>query len=477
MRMSMKNRLRFCFFCLSGLLILTSCNALSNKKQLLNPEKPITVTVWNYYNGSVKIKFDELVREFNETEGTQKGIVVEAQSYGDVNELADAVFASVNDEIGSLPMPDIFAAYPDNVFRINKVKKLVDLQDYFTEEELGEIREEFLSEGYFGDKKELKILPIAKSSEILYLNKTYWDKFEKETGAKIEDLATWEGLVKTAKIYYDHYGKAFFGVDANANFMLVSAKQLGNEFYTYLDETASLNLSEISAYRIWENYYIPYINGYFTKTGRFSSDDAKTGAIIAYTGSTAGASYFPVEVAEGEASVPIDVITLPYPYYEGGKKYVVQQGAGMCISESDAVHEYAAALFLKWFIDPKQNVRFAVSTGYLPVKTEALNSDLIFAEMDSNNIANEAVKNSIITIMDMFETYTLYGNKPFMGSYEIRNILENHLFKRVNNDLEIINYQVSKGESCQDAIAKLSTKQQFHEWYEEFAAEVRKELD
>lgn len=472
----MKKRILLCTLLLLNLLMLASCSILPDNEKLLDPENPITVSVWNYYNGSVKDKFDLLVTEFNDTVGADMGIVVEAQSYGDVNELADAVFDSANKEIGAMPMPDIFAAYPDNAFRINKVSELINLKEYFSDDELGEIREEFLTEGMFDSQQSLKILPIAKSTENLYVNKTYWDEFSAATGARLEDLATWEGIAKTAEEYYKYSGKAFFGIDGNANYMLVSAMQLGEELFVVEGDTVRLNFSEDNAYRIWVNYYIPYINGYFAKTGRFSSDDARTGLVATYVGSTAGASYFPSEVAKGDVYVPVDVITLPYPYFNGSKAYAVQQGAGMCISKSDDAHEYAASVFLKWFIDLPQNTEFAVSTAYLPVKSQALNADSILAEMSSEDISNSAVKKSIVTTMDMLKTHSLYGNKPFKGSYEVRCIIETHLLDRVKSDLDILNQRVENGENRLDVIKELSSREQFYNWYQEFTAEIQSAL-
>ena len=46
------------------------------------------------------------------------------------------------------------------------------------------------------------------------------------------------------------------------------------------------------------------------------------------------------------------------------------------MTKSDYAHEYAAAEFLKWFTDTKQNVKFAITTGYFPVKKETLNEEL-----------------------------------------------------------------------------------------------------
>ena len=473
----MKKRTRLVVLLILLILISTSCGMQSKEEKLLDPENPITITIWSYYNGSVKVKFDALVTEFNETVGAEKGIAVEAQSYGDVNELAEAVFESANKEIGAMPMPDIFAAYPDNAFRIDQVSELVDLNTYFSDDDLGEIRNEFLTEGMFGEDQALKILPIAKSSEILYLNKTYWDAFAAETGAELDSLKTWEGLAKTAKQYYDYSGgKAFFSIDANANFMLVSSIQQGEELYSYHGDTASLNLSRDHAYRIWQNYYIPYLNGYFEKSGRFSSDDAKTGVIAAYIGSTAGASYFPEEVEANGVSTPIEVIALPYPCYQDAAKYAVQQGAGMCIAKSDPSHEYAASIFLKWFIDVPQNTKFAAATAYLPVKSKALDADLILAELENENRNNVAVRKSIETTINMFKDYSLYGNRAFRGSYEVRKVLETSLSEFVKKDLEVVNERVNNGENRQAVITELTSEDHFNDWYEEFCKDVQELL-
>ena len=44
----------------------------------LNPDKPLSITIWHYYNGAQQVAFDELVNEFNETVGKEKGIFVKA---------------------------------------------------------------------------------------------------------------------------------------------------------------------------------------------------------------------------------------------------------------------------------------------------------------------------------------------------------------------------------------------------------------
>jgi len=443
------------------------------KKEPLNPSKPITITIWHYYNGNIKDKFDAIVDKFNESIGVEHGIVVDAKSHGDVQQLANAVYDAANKTIGSQVMPDIFAAYPDNAYRVNEIVELVDLEQYFSQDEIKGFRKEFLEEGRFGTDPKLRIVPIAKSTEVLYLNKTYWDYFAKATGSKIEDISTWEGLVKTAEKYKNYSGKAFLSIDANANYMLAASMQLGKEMYTYDGNRAKLNFSKDIAYKIWENYYIPYLKGYFSKSGRFSSDDAKTGTVLAYTGSTAGSAYFPKQVAFSQKEVyPIDAITLPYPYFENGKPYVIQQGAGMSITKSDKAHEYAAALFLKWFVDIEQNIDFAVSTSYFPVKNEALVENKVLTALDKTDVANEAIRKSINTTLKMFDSYTLYGNKPFEGSYDMRALLENHLFNFVQKDLGVLEKRVAEGEERSKVIESLISNEHFEKWYQQFTQEA-----
>lgn len=97
-------------------------------------------------------------------------------------------------------MPDLFTAYP-RVAEIVGTENLLSWNDYFTEDELSAFQAEFLSEGYFGE--DLLMLPVAKSTEALFLNKTLFDRFGADTGISADDLATFEGVFSAARAYYD----------------------------------------------------------------------------------------------------------------------------------------------------------------------------------------------------------------------------------------------------------------------------------
>ena len=77
--------------------------------------------------------------------------------------------------------------------------------------------------------------------------------------------------------------------------------------------------------RIWDNFYVPFVKGYFTAYGKFRSDDVKIGEILAFTGSSTASMYFPDEVEQEDSAYPIDYVVLPAPSFAEGENYIVQQ--------------------------------------------------------------------------------------------------------------------------------------------------------
>ena len=453
------------------MLVMTGgCSRSEDARYQLDPRQPVMITVWNYYNGQTKQALDSLVSRFNETVGMEKGIIVDSVSHGDVNQLAEETYNSASGRLGADSMPNLFAAYPENAYRIDVLGKLVDLNQYFTEDELKVYREDFLQDCSFGGNQGLKILPVVRSTENLYLNKTDWDKFAGETGADLEGLSTWEGVAETAGTYYEWSGgKAFLGIDSLANYIIVASVQTGNDIYEFHDGRVTFSFDQDLARLLWDELYVPYVKGYYANLGKFRSDDEKTGDILAYIGSSAGAVYFPKEVTLNQDEIyRIESSVLPYPCFRGGELCAMVQGAGFSVAQSDSTHEYASAVFLKWLTQEEQNLDFAVNSGYLPVENSSLNQGYAKAmeAYSGSPEYNSTVSQSAEATMQMLSEYRFYSNPPFEGSYEMRQFYGEYMEASVDNARLEAEDKMKAGMTKEEAQAQVTDEAHFQEWYE-----------
>lgn len=464
-------------FLVLAAMLLFSCGCGNKEQNYLDPEEPAAITVWHAYNAVAKAKFDELVTEFNETVGMEKGIVVDTRGYGSSDELEDVLYASANHIIGSDPLPDIFTAYPEAAYRLDQEVSLVDLDQYFTEEEFSAYLPEFLEPGRWGEKNSHKMIPVAKSTELLYLNKTEWDRFSSETGTPRELLGTWEGMVQAAEAYWEWSGgKAFLGMNSYNDFMVLTAAQLGEEPYG-TPENPGFSYSRETARKAWDACYVPHIKGWYA-SGVYNQDGIKSGKLAAYIGSSAGAGFFPEEVIVDEKhTYPVECECLPYPVFQGGEPYMTQRGADMAVIASEAKREYAAAVFLKWFTAPEQNMDFAVSTGYLPVEKAALES---VSELSSHIDAvdnEEAIRCGLKASIDAMEQKRFHTRRPFKGSYRMNQAFSEALEQKTAEDLERMERRLDNGEDRTAIEAELLSEESFDQWYTSFGEEMAGIMD
>ena len=446
------------------------------------PEVPAKVTnimVWTYYNGDQLESFTSLVNQFNETVGAQKGIKVSTESQGSVNDLETSVMDSAEGKVGAAAMPNIFSAYADTAYALDQMGMVVDLAPYLTEEEKAQFVEGYLSEGGFGEDDSIKIFPVAKSTELLFLNDTDWQAFADAADVRYEDLATMEGLTATAEKYYNWTdaqtaapddGKALFGRDAMANYMLVGAQQLGDTIFAVKDGRMTVNFERDVARRLWDNYYVPFVRGWFAATGRFRSDDIKTGNVLAYVGSSSSATFFPTRVTnDANQSHEISLKTLPAPQFEGGEAVAVQQGAGMVVTAAKEEEVKASVEFLKWFVRAENNIAFSVGSGYLPVTRKANDMQEILA---SGLTLDDNMQQTLVVAVDTVNGNRLYTPHAFAGGSSARKVLEYGLNDLAAADRETVVQRIAEGQSAAEAEAEFLTDEYFEAWYQDICAKL-----
>lgn len=466
----MKKRIAVIFAAVLALAGAVGCGGKAN-------DSDVTLTIWSYYNGDQATAFTALVSEFNETVGEEKGIFVEHSGKGGVNDLISAVENSANGKLGSDELPDMAFSYADTAYDLDAKGALADLDNYFNETELDAYAPVFIEEGRWGTG--LKILPFAKSTEIMVLNRTDWDKFvtgwnaAAPAGEKVslQDLATIEGLVSVSEKYYQQTnGKALFGRDAMANYMIVGARQLGQEiFEVKADGTPVFHTEEAIMRKLWDNYYVPYVKGYFTAEGAYRSDDMSLGKIIAAMGSCSSASYYKNKVQTDKESYDIENIVLEAPRFatkpDGtpAVQVAVQQGAGITVLKSTSRRESASAEFLKWMTQGSRNIQFAGQSGYLPVRTNYLTESKI-TEYVEENVQSATIRQSLVMGARTMSSCELYTSKPFVKGNDARKVVENALQTVAKADRSQLLKDVEDGADYDTELSALLTDANFNTW-------------
>ena len=464
-----------CMLLLSA-TVLQGCSANDHG---LDPDKPITLTLWHYYSGSQKQAFDELVDEFNETQGKKQGISVDAVAKGSISNISADLKSSLEKKVNAPELPNIFAAYGDTAEDMEKAEKLVSINAYMSDEEMAEYVDDYMKDGILHNHDDVNIFPIAKATEVMVINKNKWDEFAKKEDVKLSDLDIWEGLAHVSEKYYTYSGgKAFFARDALMNYLNAGSEQLGTPLFTITGYSGSFTVSKETMRKLWNQYYVPFVKGYYTKNGRFASDDMKTEDVIACVASSAGATFFPKEIISDDGTgYAVKYIVRQVPNFEEKKSYAITQGAGMAVSKSDETHEYASIQFLKWFTEKERNTLFSAESSYLPVKKEANSFESWNSITEAEKVtANQLVRDIVKTSMETVSKSTLTSQKSFNKSFEIRNYLETALNEKCAGDALKIQKAIKRGDSREKAWKQYLSDENFNTWFEQITKDINEKM-
>lgn len=146
----------------------------------------------------------------------------------------------------------------------------------------------------------------------------------------------------------------------------------------------------------------------------------------------------------------------------------------MVVTKSNETKEYAATVFLKWFTDAKRNIEFSVGSGYLPVKKEANDVQMVndALEMQEDSTVTANLKKSLPAAIEQANTYELYTNKAFEGGTKARDVLETSMQNRAKEDRAAVVELMNQSVSHKDAVARYNTDETFSSWLESFRKEL-----
>lgn len=388
------------FVCMLALLLF-GCD---KQETLLGPEKPVTLTMWHVYGEQADSPMNRYVEDFNRTVGKEKGIIINVTLMSNASQIGQKLVNAQNGVAGVPAMPDLFFCHNSNAQELGS-EKLINWQDVFSASELSDFVGEFVSDGMVDNS--LSVLPVSKSTHLLFLAGGAFDRFAKEQKVTYADLATWDGFFSVAEKYYNYSGgKPFCALDYLMRSVELDAISHGAVDF-YQNDWYKQNDALIASYK---KFASAIAKGYIVVSDLYSNTQVMTGQTIAGISSSAAVLYYNDTITYPDnTQEPTNLKVLPVPA-SNGKKYASQAGVGLCAYKTTPQKAEAAAVFAKWFTEEKRNLDFVAQTGYMPVKTGA------FGKLDAYTFKTEAFRNTYAALKSTVDSCT-FLSEPSMAGY------------------------------------------------------------
>lgn len=398
---------RFTAFLLAGLIGLTSLTGCSGKTRL-DPKKPVTLTMWHVYGEQADSPMNRLAEEFNHTLGKERGIIINVSLMSSTAQIGEKLLAAQNKDVGAMDMPDLFFCHNNNIEELGS-DVVLDWQDIFTGEELDAYVPEFLEDGMVDGK--LSVFPISKSTHLLFIAGTQFERFSSATGITYDSLSTWDGFLDAAKAYYEYSdGKPFCALDFPIRAVELNAMEQGEmDFYT---DDGWYNFENEALKESWLKFAEAIAKGHIVVSDLYSNTQIMTGEVMAGLGSSASILYYNDTVTYPDnTSEPMNLQIIPPPKAAGADLLVTQAGVGLCALKTTEQKAEAAAVFARWLTDADRNLAFCVETGYMPVNKASFNriKEYVFP--------SDAYQRLYTALEKVNETATAVREPSFAGYY------------------------------------------------------------
>ncbi len=431
MKKTMKKTLAFLLALTFALFCFSGCA----KKSLLDPDNPVTLTLWHTYGEQANSPMNRLVSEFNKTVGKEKGIVISVKLMSSAAKIGERLREAQSGAPGALDMPDLFFCHNSDAASLG-TEHLLDWNGYFTANERAGFVSDFLADGIVDEK--LVIFPVSKSTHVLYISDREFSRFSAATGATYDDLATWDGFFRTAEKYYAYSGKPFCAFDYLLRAVELNAIEKGanpDELYQngYYDFTnAALKAS-------YMQFAEAIAKGHLMVAELYSNTHVMTGDVPCGAGSSAAVMYYNDTVTYPDnTSEPLDLKILPLPQNENCPKYATQAGVGLCAYKTTEQKAEAASVFAHWLTEGARNLDFVAETGYMPVRNDAYNA------LESYSFPKESYRELYSALTEIRNTQTFLREPNFAGYYDKVNAL----YAKIRKEQATMPVQIKNGESA-----------------------------
>lgn len=393
---------------LAGLILALGLSGCSGRSRL-HPKDPVTLTVWHVYGEQADSPMNRLIEEFNQTVGAERGIILDVTLMSSASDIGQKLLDAQKGVPGVPSMPDLFFCHVNNVKELG-TENLVDWQRQFSQEELDAYIPEFLNDGMADGR--LSVFPVSKSTHMLYIAGSQFERFSADTGVSYDSLSTWDGFFSTAEKYYRWSGgKPFCALDYPIRCVELYALAKGAAgFYT---EDGWYDFENEIFKESWMDFFAAISKGHIIVSDLYSNTQVMTGEVAAGIGSSASILYYNDTVTYPDnTSEPMDLQVLPIPKVAGTELLVTQAGVGLCSYRTTEQNAEAAAVFARWLTESDRNLDFCVQTGYVPVNKGA------FDKIKEYAFDSAAYKNLYTALSVVQDQAVAIAEPSFAGYYE-----------------------------------------------------------
>lgn len=327
-----------------------------------NTGEGVSIEFWHNMTGAFTDTINEIVEDFNNTVGKEEGIHVEAVYQGSYDDLKAKTMASIK----SGNAPEIVQGTVNNIMELIQSGYIQDLTPYIYHDEIGmdydDIFESYRAEmSSYTETGEIYSLPFAKSTDLLFYNADFF----KEHGLSVP--TTWDETIEVAKQITEITGKPALSIDNLPNYLITYLMQSGADYTT---QDGQVLFNNKTAYEAIKMLKTGIDEGYFRIAGedKYSSAPFLAENTFMYIGSTAGQGFLNRDNFDWDtALIPQVDVNNPKSPQQGANVAVINQG-----KTSEEV--FASYEFIKYLVSTEVNTKWAMETGYLPIRQSVVDS-------------------------------------------------------------------------------------------------------
>ena len=389
----------------------------------------VTITFYHTMGTNLTEVLERYIAKFNEL---YPNIHIEHEQVGNYDDVRDRV----KTELTVQNQPNIAYCYPDHVALYNMARGVVTLDDLIaseikvtradgSSEILGLTKDQIADfiPGYYEEGKQfgdglMYTLPMSKSTEVLYYNKTFFD------ANGLTPPSTWDEMKALCqKILTIDPDSIPLGYDSEANWFITMTEQHSTPYtsasgdHFLFDNDA--NKAFVKEFRSWyqeglvttQAIYGAYTSGLFvSQTGTRS---------YMSIGSSAGATHQRPEKVDDAYPFEVGIATIPQVNTSSPK--VISQGPSLCIFKSANPQEVVASwLFVKYLTTTVEfQAEFSMASGYVPVLQSVSQNPVYASFLDSANGGDYISALSAKVCLAQANAY--YTSPAFNGSSTARD--------------------------------------------------------